>query len=150
MVTFATSHWLRSPLKVEAWTNTVAKTRRPITCTVNAQNKKGRRKNPRIKQYCDSPKKAKDSLNDRHSRHQPKQPPPPSEPPCITRCICSGHVTSSSNIRTSVSTWWHACWWHASDYFHTNPSVSQRTRTFAPTTTTNYAAKSIQFYKKNS
>ena len=64
----------------------MAKTSRPITCTVNAQEQKGRRKNPLIKQYGDSPKKAIHSLNDRHSS------PFPSEPPCITRCMCSGHV----------------------------------------------------------
>jgi hypothetical protein len=34
------------------------------------------------------------------------------------------------HTQTYVSTWCNACWWHESDNLHTNPSVSQRTRTF--------------------
>ena len=34
------------------------------------------------------------------------------------------------HTQTYVSTWCNACWWYESDNLHTNPSVSQRTRTF--------------------
>ncbi len=60
-------------------------------------------------------------------------PLPSSEPSRITRCMCSGHVTSSSNIRTYVL---NLDGVHAGDTHQTpstqTPSVSQRTRTFAP------------------
>ncbi len=79
----------------------------------------GARKNPDQK-YSNSPKKA-NILQTTYIT-----PSTQTRPPCITRA-CSGHVTSPSN--THVSTWCHACRWHESDNFHTNPSVSQRTRT---------------------
>ncbi len=37
-------------------------------------------------------------MTDVHATNPNK--PTPSEPPCITRCLCSGHVTSYSNILT--------------------------------------------------
>ncbi len=128
VVTFATSHWLRTPLKAWAEPNTVAKTRRPITCTVNAQEQKGRRKNPLIKQYCDSPKKAKHSSNDRHS---PKQTPRVNLLASQDACVQVTWRHPQTNVRLSRLDVMHAGDTHQTTSTQTR-SVSQRTRTFAP------------------
>ncbi len=56
MVTFATSHWLRSPLKTEALINTVARKERWLHS--QSTRKKRRRKEEPWSEYCDNPQKA--------------------------------------------------------------------------------------------
>ncbi len=79
LVTSATSHLLMSPLKTEASAN-----------TVNAQEKKAKGRTL-IKRLC-KPKEGKHSSNYIHHATNPNPRVG------ITRA-CSGHVTSSSNIR---------------------------------------------------
>ncbi len=83
-VTVATSHWLRSPLKAEADSNTVARKEGTFTFTVNAQEKKAEWRTLIKKLW--QPKEGKHSSKLHVSLHQPK---PPSKPPWITRA-CSG------------------------------------------------------------
>ncbi len=78
------------------------KKRRPITCTVDAQEQKGGKKNSLIKQA---------------QRRQNIQIPR-SELPCLTRA-CLSHVTSSSNIRTSRLDVMHASDTHQTAFTQT-------------------------------
>ncbi len=129
-ITLATFHWLSSPLKAEAPLNTVAKTRRPITCIVNAQETKRPKEEPSNQTILWQPKEGKTFFK-WPTLTPPTQTNSPSEPPWIIRYMCSGHVMSSSNIRTSRLDVMHAGDTHQTTSTQT-PSVSQRTRTFAP------------------
>jgi hypothetical protein len=108
-VTFATSHWLRSPLKDKANKNTVATTEGRLHSQSNAQDKKA--EEPWSK-YSNSSKKANVLRKEANNLQitsitSPTQPPPPSQPPWITRA-CPGHVTSSSKIRIDLMSFIHA------------------------------------------
>jgi hypothetical protein len=91
VVTFATSHWLRSRLKAEAPSNTVARKKADYVHSQRAIE--GGRKNPDQNTV---------TAQRRHTfwkiQTSLRQPNPPKKTPWITRA-CSGHVTSSFNIR---------------------------------------------------
>ncbi len=80
------------------------KKRRPITFTVNAEEKEGGRTLIKILW----------------------------QPEVGKRSAYFIHHSTNPNPRVNLleSTWCNACWWHASDNFHSNPSFFQRNRTF--------------------
>jgi hypothetical protein len=125
-VTLATSHWLRSPSKAEAPANTVA--RKEGRLHSQSTRKKTKAEGRTLTKIFQQPKEGKQHSSKyiHTSLHQPK-------PPRVNLLesqehICSGHVTSSSNIHT-----YRLDVMHAGDTNPTtstqNPSVSQRTRT---------------------
>jgi hypothetical protein len=94
LVTFATSHWLRSPLKAEAPQNTVP--RKEGRLHSQSTRKKRRRKDENPDQNTETDQRKQHILQTTYSTRF-TIPNPPSQPPSITR-PCSGHVTSPSNI----------------------------------------------------
>ncbi len=110
VITFATSHWLSSPLKAETYWNTVARKEGRLH---SQSTRKKRRQKTLIRIMCQR-KEGKHSSNYIH--HSPRVNPLESQE----------HVqVTLRHPQTYISTWYSACWWHESNNFHTNPSVSQ-------------------------
>jgi hypothetical protein len=134
LVTFATSHWFRSPLKTEAATNTI--TRRE--CWLHSQStckKEGGRKNP-DHNFVTAQKKASILLQITYIAPQTQ---PPTEPLWITRARLSHVMSFRHAYRLDVM---HA---HKLFYLPTSQPPPQKLHSFPPPTNhSTYTHKTTQ------
>ncbi len=118
VVTFATSHWLRSPLKTLVTANTVA--RKEGRSHSKLTRKKKRRRNP--DQNTVTAQRRQTLFNHYTSLHQPK--------PRMNLLKSQENVQATLHHVTLRIDLMYAFWWQESDNFHINPYIYQRTRTF--------------------
>ena len=102
VVTFATSHWLSSPLKAEVPQNTDTRKEGRL---YSQSTRKKRRQKEEPWSYCDKPKEGKHSSNCINHFTNPN--------PRVKLLESQEHVQATLRYpQTYISTWCNTCWWH--------------------------------------